>query len=806
MPDPRLRLPLLLVLPQKTSWLAATTTRPRGGSLPMLHHLRARLAAVAAPAPAPRPCCPAPVSGTYHWAWQPLGASIGGGARGGAAAFASAASAGAAVAAAAAARRSRPRPRAAGAAAAARDAAAPADDNQQQQQQQQQYALGQVMTAQANFVRVRLHRALPPGAALPPLGDRAGEEALLRLWRGGGDDGDGGAASSSSSSSSSLSLAPHQHQGPLLLCTVRGLLKKLGQPVLVGDRVVVSTTAAAAAAGGGASSSSSPAAPTTATADRGVVARVLPPTRPPLRDPPVANADHVVLLLSLAQPPFEPLAASRFLVSVAAAGLPVTVALNKCDLVGPEEAERRAAQVRAWGYAQPGQVVCVSCETGEGLPELARRLGGGRTSVVAGPSGAGKSSMINALLARLGVVRGGPAGSIGASGMFFEAEDGEEGRPCMEEEDDEEEEEGDDGGGCGGDDDDDPDDVFGRASRSEGGDDDDDIFGLRRDAAGMDDDPLGPHDADAARSSSGPPPAAAAAASLAVGAVSARSGRGRHTTRTVTLVPVPAAALGGGGGGQDGAAAGGGLGGLLADTPGFSMPSLEGVTSAGLGALFPDFAAAQEAAAAAGAAAAAAAAGGPAPSSSSGGGSGSSSTGCRFTDCLHVAEPGCAVLAAVEAALDAADAAGGPGGGAPPSPGAAAALVDPERLEHYYRFLSEVKEREAEDVRAMQEAKRRREGATKAVVGRGGAVRQEVRLDASKHRAVSRRAGKQAAMRDMIGDEDDDGIDGGDDDGGGGVRLSRRGPPGGRGGGGGGGGGGGNSGGGGGRGRRGKVR
>jgi ribosome biogenesis GTPase / thiamine phosphate phosphatase len=661
----------------------------------------------------------------------------------------------------------RPRRRPA-AAATAPDAAAP------EEQPQQHYALGQVMTAQANFVRVRLRRALPPGSALPPLGDRQGDEALLRLWQ---QQEEGGVASPPASSP----------PPPLLLCTVRGLLKKLGQPVLVGDRVVVATTKAAAAAAGGATGAAAAASttPISTTTDRGVVARVLPAARPPLRDPPVANADHVVLLLSLARPPFEPLAASRFLVSVAASGLPVTIALNKCDLVSSAEAEQRLEQVQSWGYREPGQVVRVSCETGEGVAALARRLGGGRTSVVAGPSGAGKSSLINALLSLSG-----NAAAASSDALLMEQDEeealfglGEEGEQ-EDEEDEDEADDDDDEDGSGG--------LFGRPSCSDDEDDEDDdkdderFVGLV--GGGTTD--LGGADARPSRPSSTP-------LQLAVGAVSDRSGRGRHTTRTVTLVPVPAAVVGGFADDKEEQDNQQQEGGLLADTPGFSMPSLDGVSSAALGALFPDFVAAQERAAAA---AAAGEDGTEAASSSSYGTPAASATGCRFTDCLHVAEPGCAVLAAVEAAMDAADGASGLGGaglGGGGNGGAdrhhqAAAYVDPERLEHYYRFLSEAREREAQDVRAMQEAKRRREGLTKVVVGRGGAVRQEARLDGRKHRAVSRRSGKQEAMRAMMTDDDDEGeggVDEGDDDdeggrrgdGGGGERVRRR-----RGGGGGG--------------------
>ena len=80
-----------------------------------------------------------------------------------------------------------------------------------------------------------------------------------------------------------------------------------------------------------------------------------------------------------------------------------------------------------------------------------------------------------------------------------------------------------------------------------------------------------------------------------VKAVSAKLGRGRHTTRHVTLLPLRS-------------------GGLLADTPGFGYPSLESLTVAALGECFPEIVRARDEA-------------GP----------------CKFADCTHRDEPGCAV-------------------------------------------------------------------------------------------------------------------------------------------------------------------
>lgn len=54
-----------------------------------------------------------------------------------------------------------------------------------------------------------------------------------------------------------------------------------------------------------------------------------------------------------------------------------------------------------------------------------------------------------------------------------------------------------------------------------------------------------------------------------VGEVSARSGRGKHTTRHVSLLPLSG-------------------GGYLADTPGFNQPSLLKVTKQSLAQTFPE--------------------------------------------------------------------------------------------------------------------------------------------------------------------------------------------------------------------------
>ncbi len=84
---------------------------------------------------------------------------------------------------------------------------------------------------------------------------------------------------------------------------------------------------------------------------------------------------------------------------------------------------------------------------------------------------------------------------------------------------------------------------------------------------------------------------------LVTGDVSQRTGKGRHTTTAVTLFPMP-------------------FPGFVADTPGFREFALAGVEAAEVGRFFPEFRPFIGA--------------------------------CRFRNCLHVSEPGCQVLAAVD--------------------------------------------------------------------------------------------------------------------------------------------------------------
>ncbi len=149
-----------------------------------------------------------------------------------------------------------------------------------------------------------------------------------------------------------------------------------------------------------------------------------------------------------------------------------------------------------------------------------------------------------------------------------------------------------------------------------------------------------------------------------VKAISGRSRRGRHTTRHVSLLRLPG-------------------GGLLADTPGFGLPSLDHVSTRELPLCFPEV---RDALAAAGDAT------------------------CAFANCTHREEPGCVAR------------------GEPPF----------ERYPLYRELFDEISVRETAAARSAGNGKRELGVRTKANRGGGTQPRVEVKLTPHKHRRVNR--------------------------------------------------------------------
>jgi ribosome biogenesis GTPase len=158
----------------------------------------------------------------------------------------------------------------------------------------------------------------------------------------------------------------------LLLCTRRTRLKKIGQKVMVGDRVLVVEPDWVDA--------------------RGAIARVHPRTTE-LQRPRIANAKMILLVFALEEPTLDPWQLSRFLVKAESTALHLCLCLNKCDLIATAQQQQWQQRLNHWGY-QPSYI---SVRQRLGINELQQRLEGNIT-VVAGPSGVGKSSLIDLLI------------------------------------------------------------------------------------------------------------------------------------------------------------------------------------------------------------------------------------------------------------------------------------------------------------------------------------------------------------------------------------------------------------------------
>lgn len=353
--------------------------------------------------------------------------------------------------------------------------------------------------------------------------------------------------------------------GVELLCVVKAVLKKIKRRVLVGDKVLVSSI--------------------DWVDRRGMIDNVFQ-RKSEILDPPVANVDNLLVLFSVEQPKLEPFILTRFLVEAESTELPLTLALNKAELVDEHILVEWKSRLRSWGY----EPVLCSVDTKQGLDTLKFILRG-KTSVIVGPSGVGKSSLINAL-----------RGNQHVPGA---AEDDNWFEPIL-------------------------------GSK---------WFEEQR-----------------------------------VGEVSMRSGRGKHTTRHVSLLPLSE-------------------GGYLADTPGFSQPSLMKVTKKSLAQHFPEIQKMLK----------------------------NNAVGkCSFNDCLHVGEPGCLVQA------------------------------DWERYPYYLQLLDEIRIREEFQLRTLGT---KRESDVRFKMGDMGVKQAEPRLEPKKHRRLSRKKVNQSLLDELDElDEDDDEI------------------------------------------------
>lgn len=345
-----------------------------------------------------------------------------------------------------------------------------------------------------------------------------------------------------------------------LLCVVRTLLKKIKQTVLVGDEVELSGI--------------------DWVDGRGMVHEVIP-RRNELIDPAIANVDTAFMVFSLAEPPFEAANATRFLVSAEAAGVPVRVLLNKADLLSAQQLDDIMQQVRSWGY----EPQALSAQNGYGLSQLLAACVD-RVSVVAGPSGVGKSSILNALSSQAFP----EADGMDLTDFSCDSDADSACEPDMRT-----------GEGTEGYDTDDDDDAAQRDEPATSQVQQQTVTASETDASNQQRSERVQWSA-LQRGAGGRGLSVPSTTTIgdeiegiqAVGSIGAR-GRGKHTTRTVTLLSLRS-------------------GGHVADTPGFNQPTLDNVTADALAATFPEIEMLLQ-----------------------------ERGRCRFANCRHKHEPGCRV-------------------------------------------------------------------------------------------------------------------------------------------------------------------
>lgn len=170
-----------------------------------------------------------------------------------------------------------------------------------------------------------------------------------------------------------------QQMTAVIVCKLRGRLKKERYSLTVGDRVQYEILSE----------------------DTGIIEAILP-RKNLLQRPLVANIDQVILTFAAAAPDPHPLLLDRFLVLAEYSGLEkILICINKADLSDLKEMEEFFRVYADMGY----EVLFVSAKAAQGIDALKEHLQG-CISVFAGPSGVGKSTLLNALDAKLNLETG----------------------------------------------------------------------------------------------------------------------------------------------------------------------------------------------------------------------------------------------------------------------------------------------------------------------------------------------------------------------------------------------------------------
>lgn len=110
-----------------------------------------------------------------------------------------------------------------------------------------------------------------------------------------------------------------------------------------------------------------------------------------------ANVDRAFLVVTLLHPTTSTTFIDRFLATAEAYRVPVTIVINKVDILTSDDDKEYLDAVK-YLYTSIGyDVVEVSARTGKGMEQVKERLAG-KVSLLSGNSGVGKSTIINRLL------------------------------------------------------------------------------------------------------------------------------------------------------------------------------------------------------------------------------------------------------------------------------------------------------------------------------------------------------------------------------------------------------------------------
>ena len=158
----------------------------------------------------------------------------------------------------------------------------------------------------------------------------------------------------------------------VFLCPARGIFRKIGVTPLAGDDVDFSVD---------------PVRPGYGSVDK------IHERRSELVRPPVANVDHLLIVLTLSIPAPDFMLADKLILQALSNGIAPALCFNKSDLhTAPEYAGE------AEGYGRAGfTVLRVSLYDPESISRLERALSG-KLTILAGQSGVGKSSLFNTIL------------------------------------------------------------------------------------------------------------------------------------------------------------------------------------------------------------------------------------------------------------------------------------------------------------------------------------------------------------------------------------------------------------------------